>query len=214
VSEPDFVVVGAGGHAKVVIATIEAASGRVVRVLDDEPSLRGRRLGSHIIEGPVTAEAIPAGAVVILAIGSNRRRQELSAKLHVRYGSVVHPTAIVDRTVTIGAGCAVFAGAIIQAGAQLGQHVIVNTGASIDHDCRLGNFAHAAPGSRLAGGVTLDEGALMGIGSCAIPNVRIGPWSTVGAGGAVIREIPAHAIAVGVPARVIRSGRTAVGSEP
>jgi sugar O-acyltransferase (sialic acid O-acetyltransferase NeuD family) len=203
-----FVVVGAGGHAKVVIATVEAAGCRVMRVLDDNPATHGSRILGHVVEGPVTDDLIPTGALVLIGIGLNQARQAVAARLHVTYGTIAHPSAVIHGSVTLGAGSVVFAGAVIQPGTEIGRHVIVNTGASVDHDCVLGDFVHVAPGVRLAGDVQLQEGAFMGIGSCAIPGARIGAWATVGAGGVVLGEIPSRAIATGVPARPARRARS------
>jgi acyl-[acyl carrier protein]--UDP-N-acetylglucosamine O-acyltransferase len=79
--------------------------------------------------------------------------------------------------------------------------VIVNTGATVDHDCRLGDFVHVAPGAHLCGGVTVDEGALLGVGCAVAPGVRIGAWATVGAAAAVVADVPAGATVIGVPAQ-------------
>jgi sugar O-acyltransferase (sialic acid O-acetyltransferase NeuD family) len=203
-----FVVVGAGGHAKVVVATIEAAGFEVVRVLDDNHELHGRQVLGHLVEGPVTDDLVPAGTVVLLGIGANRVREEMARRLHVPFGTVRHPSAVVHASVQLGAGSVVFAGAVIQPGTRIGRHVIVNTSASADRDCVLGDFVHLAPGVRLAGHAHLGTGAFMGIGSCATPGARVGAWATVGAGGVVVDEIQAGAVAVGVPARSIRSQRS------
>src|SRR5262249_58040314 len=120
------------------------------------------------------------------------------------------PTAWVHPSVTIGAGTVIFAGAVIQPDATIGAHVIVNTRASIDHDCVLGDFVHVAPGVGLAGNVTLEEGAFLGIGAAAVPGSRVGAWATVGAGGVVIQPIAAGVTAVGVPARPPQRATAAV----
>jgi sugar O-acyltransferase (sialic acid O-acetyltransferase NeuD family) len=146
-------------------------------------------------------------AHAVLAIGDNRTRQRFADPARCRFATIVHPRAIVDPSVKLGPGTVVFAGAVIQPDTTLGAHVIVNTGASIDHDCWLDDFVHIAPGVRLAGNVSLDTGAFLGIGSVAIPGARVGEWTTVGAGAAVIQDVPADVVAAGVPARVLRSKR-------
>jgi acetyltransferase-like isoleucine patch superfamily enzyme len=98
----------------------------------------------------------------------------------------------------------VFAGAVIQPDSVLGSHAIINTGATVDHDCHIGNFVHVAPGCNLAGAVTLKEGAFMGIGSRAIPGVTVEAWTTVGAGATVVHDLPGGITAVGTPARPVR----------
>jgi len=83
----------------------------------------------------------------------------------------------------------------------LGRHVIVNTGATIDHDCIVGDFAHIGPGVHLAGMVKVGAGAFLGIGSVVLPGLAIGEWSMVGAGAVVIRDVPDRVTAYGVPAK-------------
>lgn len=142
-----FVVVGAGGHAKVVIATLEAANGQVVRVLDDDASRHGTLVLGHRVEGPVVDDLIPGDAQVLVAIGSNRARAAVVARLrHATFGTAVHPSAVVHASVAVEAGSVVFAAAVLQPGARVGRHVIVNTAASVDHDCVLGDFVHVGPG--------------------------------------------------------------------
>lgn len=203
-SRPRFVVIGAGGHAKVVIATIESSGGEVVRLFDDSVSLQGTRVLGHLVEGPISDTVVDNGARAIIAVGSNRRRLEIASRLDVEYGNAIHPSAIVHDSAVIGPGTVIFAGTIVQPDVRIGGHVILNTGASIDHDCVLSDYAHVAPGARLAGDVHIGEGALIGIGSCAVPGVRVGAWAIVGAGGVVVRSIAAGATAIGIPARTLQ----------
>jgi sugar O-acyltransferase (sialic acid O-acetyltransferase NeuD family) len=199
-----LVVVGSGGHAKVVIATAQAAGLAVGAIVDDDPATHGRRvLGVEVAGGSAGVLSDP-DAVAVLAIGSNRARARLGAAARCRFATVVHPSAVVHPTVLLAPGTVVFAGAVIQPDAVLGAHVIVNTCATIDHDCAVGDFVHVAPGVRLAGNVTLGEGAFLGIGACAIPGVTVGAWATVGAGASIVHDLPADVTAVGVPARPLR----------
>ena len=199
-----LVVVGSGGHAKVVIATARAAGLEVTAIVDDDPACWGQRVLGVEVAGPTLAVLDDAGQTAVLAIGSNRARQQLAAAARCRFATVVHPAAVIDATVRLGAGTVVFAGAVIQPDAALGAHVIVNTGASIDHDCAIGDFVHIAPGVRLAGDVSLGDGVFLGIGAVAVPGVRIGAWTTVGAGAAVVGDLAADLVAAGVPARPLR----------
>jgi len=195
-------VVGAGGHAKVVVATLRAAGCDVEAAWDDDT----RRVGGEVLGVPVrgTVDALPAEARVVVAIGSNARRKAVAERLGGRpFASVVHPSAVVHPSVVIGPGTVVFAGAVVQPDTRLGAHVIVNTGASVDHDSVLEDFVHVAPGVRLAGTVSLREGAFLGIGACAVPGAEVGAWATVGAGGVVVTPIPSGATAIGCPARAI-----------
>lgn len=199
-------VVGAGGHAKVVIATLQAAGFDVEAAWDDDARRRGGEILGVPIRGPI--EAVPEQATVVVAIGSNAARRAVVARLPQRtFVPVAHPSAVVHPSAVLGAGTVVFAGAVLQPDARLGEHVIVNTGASIDHDCLLEDFVHVAPGVRLAGSVSLKEGVFLGIAASAVPGVEVGAWATVGAGGVVVTPIPAGVTAVGCPARALR-GKT------
>jgi sugar O-acyltransferase (sialic acid O-acetyltransferase NeuD family) len=199
----NHLVVGAGGHAKVVIATLQAAGHAVGAAYDDDSAKWGLTLLGVPVAGKIGD--LPRGDhEVVLAIGDNRARQEVASRLDamgVRWGTAIHPAAFVHPSVVVGAGSVVFAHATIQPDTVLGRHVIINTGASVDHDCVLGDHVHVAPGVRLAGNVTLEDGVFMGIASAAIPGIRVGAWATVGAGGVVTRSIASDQIAVGVPAR-------------
>ena len=175
------VVLGAGGHAKVVIGTLQDAGYTVEAIYDDHTDLLGRLVLGVPVKGRLSD--VEPGMKAILAIGSNRIRQISVAQLpDIEWTTVIHPRAYVHRSVTIGAGTVVFAGAVIQPDVTLGYHVIVNTGATIDHDCTIESYAHIAPGVNLAGEVTVGERAFIGIGSAAIPRRRIGARATVGAG--------------------------------
>ena len=196
----DLVVIGAGGHAKVVLATLGAVGMEVAALLDDNDELWGKELLGVEIQGPV-ARASDLGSRGVLAVGSNRSRQTLANELDLEWVTAVHPDSSVHRSVQTGAGSVVFAGATIQPDAVLERHVIVNTGATIDHDCRIGAFSHIAPGVNLAGGVTVGEGALVGIGSSVLPGVELGDWVVIGAGATVVESVEAGATVVGVPAR-------------
>jgi sugar O-acyltransferase (sialic acid O-acetyltransferase NeuD family) len=196
-----IVVVGSGGHAKVVIATARAAGLEIAAVVDDDPAMWGQRVAGVEIVGPSLPVLDDPGRLAVLAIGGNHARRQRALGARCRFATVVHPAAIVDATVRLGTGTVVFAGAIVQPDTAIGEHVIINTGASIDHDCAIGDFVHVAPGTRLAGNVTLDEGAFLGIGAVAIQGVRVGAWTTIGAGAAIVGDLPANIVAAGVPAR-------------
>ncbi len=199
-SSASLVVVGAGGHAKVVVATARAAGFEIEAVLDDDRSKWGADLLGVPVSGPVDRFSSRPG---VLAVGDNRNRRDLAARLDLEWATLIHPSAWVDASASLGPGTVVLAGAVIQPEARLGSQVIVNTSASIDHDCALGDFVHVGPGARLAGQVKVGTGALLGVGSSLLPGISVGAWSAVGAGAAVIRDVPPEARVGGVPARVL-----------
>ncbi|MFI5181881.1 MAG: NeuD/PglB/VioB family sugar acetyltransferase [Thermoanaerobaculia bacterium] len=196
-----WVVIGAGGHAAVVVSTIQAMGGTVRAIFDDDPRRHGSKVLGVPVIGPVGLCRLEAGEQAILGVGDNGVRRDLAAKLSLSWGVAIHPSALVHSSVTIGGGSVVFAGTVIQPRTVVGRHVIVNTAASVDHDGLLEDFCHVAPGAHLSGHVTIREGALMGVGSAAIPGAIVGAWTVVGAGGAVVGELPAGTVCVGVPAR-------------
>lgn len=199
-----IVVIGAGGHAKVVIATVRAAGGDVVAAYDDDQSRWGQQILGVPIKGPISGEGI-GSAPAIIAIGDNRARQSLAARLNAQWVSVSHPNATMHPSVSLGAGTVVFAGAVIQPDTTVGAHSILNTAASVDHDCIVGDFVHIGPGVTLCGGVTLDEGVLLGVGAKVAPHVEISPWSTAGAGAVCVVDVPGSTTVVGVPARPVEA---------
>ncbi|MGC9019167.1 MAG: acetyltransferase [Candidatus Bipolaricaulaceae bacterium] len=193
-------VIGAGGHAKVVLSTLLAAGVQVDGIFDDDPSKEGGEvLGIKVIGPLAVARQLPPQKGVI-AIGDNRTRKAIAQEFkNWEWLAVIHPKAYVHPSVRVGQGTVIFAGAVIQPDAEIGEHVIINTGATVDHDCVIGDFAHLAPGVHLAGKVRIEEGVLMGIGSVSLPGRHIGAWAVVGAGAVVIEDLPPRIIAVGVP---------------
>jgi sugar O-acyltransferase (sialic acid O-acetyltransferase NeuD family) len=196
----DVIVIGAGGHAKVVIATIRAAGGDVTQVLDGDAERWGQRILGVTVDGPISEDAV-ANRAAVIAIGSNRVRQALAGRLQARWITACHPSAVVHRSASLGPGTVVFAGAVVQPDSQIGAHAILNTASSVDHDCVLDDFVHLGPGTRLCGGVRIDEGALLGVGAKVAPSIVIGAWSTVGAGAVCVSDVPSDTTVVGVPAR-------------
>ncbi|MER3472561.1 MAG: transferase [Armatimonadota bacterium] len=202
-------VIGAGGHARVVIGTLQAAGYTVGGVFDDDPTKWGTEILGVPIIGAVQEITRTGLAQAVIAIGDNAVRQKLARQLNdLRWVSMVHPHAWVHPSVEIGAGSVIFAGAVVQPEAKIGEHVIINTGATVDHECIVADFSHIAPGAHLAGRVVIEEGVFVGMGSSVIQGCRVGAWSIIGAGAVVVRDLPAHVTAVGLPARVIREHNT------
>ncbi len=206
----EVLVLGAGGHAKVVISTLHAAGHTVVAVYDDDEARWGGEVLGVPVRGPLAAAGAAGVASGVIAIGCNATRKKIAGRVNLRWLTVVHPTAWIAPDAQLRAGTVVFAGAIIQPGGVIGQHVIINTAATIDHDCVIADWAHLAPGVHLAGGVRVGEGAYLGIGCMAIPARKIGAWTTVGAGAVVVRDLGDDVVAYGTPARAKRPA----GSRP
>lgn len=198
-------VLGAGGHAKVVVSALLKADAKITGIYDDDPAKQGTDVLRVAVLGAVSELHDAKGGICVIGVGDNLTRRQIAARFSsLEWLTVIHPSAYVHESASVGPGTVVFAGAVIQPGACIGRHCIINTGATVDHDCVIGDFCHVAPGCNLGGAVALAEGVFMGIGSVAIQNASVGAWTTVGAGAAVVTDLPDHVVAVGVPARVRR----------
>ncbi|UAL11780.1 acetyltransferase [Caulobacter segnis] len=200
------VIIGGGGHAKVVIESLRASGRRVAAIVDADPTPR-EVLGVPVLGDDLKLSELREQGLseLFVAIGDNQLREKLGRKARALGFSLVnaiHPSAIISPTVRIGEGVAVMAGVVINAESQIGDLAIVNTGAVIDHDCRLGAACHLGPASALAGGVSIGDRAFLGVGARVIPGVTIGADAIVGAGGVVVRDLPEAVLAVGVPAQI------------
>lgn len=207
-------VIGAGGHAKVVLSTLRSLEVPVSAIFDDDRGRHGQAMQGVPIAGAVSDIATAPRRRAVIAVGDNHARMAIAQTVDLPWFTVVHPRASVDSTAVLGAGTVIMDGAIVQADARVGAHCIVNTGASIDHDCEIGDYTHVAPGARVAGEVRIGSGALLGIGSTVIPGRRVGDASVVGAGAAVVTDIPAGVTALGVPARVKQTSAAEPGLRP
>ena len=194
-------VVGGGGHAKVVIGTLQASGYEIEGIYDDSPHLQDTEILRVPVKGPVSLLKTRPGIRGIIAIGDNHVRAALAASLPCEWITLIHPKAYVHESVVLGAGTIVMVGAVLQPGSHIGGHVIVNTGATVDHDCTVGDFTHIGPGCHLAGHVTIGQNVFCGVGSAVIPHITLGDCSTLGAASVAVGDIPTGVVAAGVPAK-------------
>lgn len=202
-------IVGASGHGRVVADAAECSGWALVDFYDDAwPDFEANGLWQVIGSTVTLLSRLPDYDGVVVAIGDNHiraRKQRSLQAAGAKIITVIHPTAEVSRYASIGAGCVLFAGAIVNIGARIGDGVILNTGCTIDHDCILGDFTHVSPGAHLGGSVTVGEESWIGIGANIRHMSSIGIRVTVGAGAAVVADIPDGLTVVGVPARPLSS---------
>jgi sugar O-acyltransferase (sialic acid O-acetyltransferase NeuD family) len=209
--ERDIVMVGGGGHAAVLFEALSAAEQRrVVGYVASEPSGSGlfgmRYLGADeaLLDLPVTER--PDLVLGVAGPSSNGRRAALFFRLDragFRWRTVRHASAWIAPSAAAGDGLQCLPGAVVNARAALGRNVIVNTRAIVEHDCRLGNHVHIAPGATLCGGVVVDHEAFIGAGAVVIPGIHIGAGACVGAGAVVVRDVAAGVTVAGNPARAL-----------
>ncbi|HEU4322737.1 MAG TPA: NeuD/PglB/VioB family sugar acetyltransferase [Roseiflexaceae bacterium] len=202
---------GAGGHARVLIEILQQDPRyELVGLLDRAPELAGERvLGVPVLGDDALLPALRARGVAHFVVGvgstgdgsARRRVYEHALGLGLRPVSAIHPAAVVSPSAALGPGATLMALAAINAAAQLGEHVIVNTGSIVGHDCRLEAHVHIATGARLAGGVWVGEGAHVGIGAVVRQGIRIGAGALVGAGAVVVKDVRERTTVAGNPAR-------------
>jgi len=205
-----IIILGGGGHARVVIDAL-LARGAVIEGLVDPALVAGAEgaLSVRVLGGDEALDGRdPSSVLLANGIGSvqsterRRARFEHFRALGFRFAHVIHLAATLARDVELAEGVQVMAGAVVQSGASLGLNTLVNTRASLDHECRIGDHVHVAPGATLSGGVVVGEGSHVGTGAVVIQGVRIGRHCVIGAGAVVLKDVPDGATLVTPQSRV------------
>ena len=199
----DLIIIGAGGHARVIIDAVRKSQSHTIRGIVDTT----RKAPSVFEDWEVTAE-LPSPSInseFIVAVGDNAARAQLyaeSLEKGLTPATIIHPSAIIAEKVSIGKGTILCAGSIIGPYTKIGENCIVNTAASVDHDCEVGDHSHLCPGARLPGSCRLGNGVFFGTAAAAIPQIKVGDWAVIGAGSVVIKDVDPRTKVVGI-SRVI-----------
>lgn len=207
-----IVIFGAGGHAKVVAEIAALNQWDVIGFIDGvNPLRKGETFySSKVLGGNEVLESLLRNDVkhAIVAFGDNRMRVQTARNL-LKQGfqlpSAIHPSSICAGDAKIGDGTIIAAGAVIGPSTSIGQYVIVNTQATLDHECSVCDGAHIGPGAVVTGGVVIGECSWIGAGAVISDHINVGADSIVGAGSVVINNIPDAVISYGVPAKVSRN---------
>ena len=204
-----IVVVGGGGHARVVVDALQCAGLQVKGVV--APATEGKReagiphaayLGTDdALAGQAETVNLANGLGSVAEPSKRADVFERYSQLGFKFVQVIHPSATIAGSAELSEGVQVMAGAVIQPAAKLGRNVLVNTRASIDHDCVIGDHVHIAPGATLSGGVAVGSRAHIGAGAVVVQGRTVGAGAIVGAGAAVVDNVPPGAVVVGVPAK-------------
>ncbi|MBY0293623.1 MAG: acetyltransferase [Alphaproteobacteria bacterium] len=200
------IIIGSGGYAKVVTDALQKQGYQINHVFDDNIEKIGTlsNCGVKIEKMPTSSWWKESTKPTIITIGSNLVRKKIATSLtSARWLTVIHPTAIIHETASIGVGTYIGANVVIQSDAIIGDHSIINTGAIIEHDVFIGTYCHIAPGSIVTGGTHVNEGVFLGVGTKIIPNKKIGEWGIIGAGSVVLKDIPPYSKAHGIPCQIV-----------
>ena len=207
-----LVVVGGGGHAKVVLSILGKLSDFEVMGYVD-PNDMGTVLGAEylgtddVLQLLFEEQDVKAAALGIGHPGGSGVRRSAVEKLKIIGYSLppmISPDAIVNVDVAVGEGTVVMDRAVVNCGSVIGECSIVNTGAIVEHDCRIGAFAHVAPGATVCGGVTVGDDSLVGSGAVIIPGRKVSASCIIGAGATVTGDCAAGGVYAGIPARRLR----------
>jgi sugar O-acyltransferase (sialic acid O-acetyltransferase NeuD family) len=209
-----FVIWGSSGHGKVIADVLTLRGERLAATVDNDPRAGRIAPGVPLLHGEAglrawlaTAQGLQARRAAV-AIGGSRGgdRREISALLRslgLGLPAIVHPTASVSPSASVGDSSHVLANAVVAAGTRIGESCIVNNGAVVDHECTLSAGVHVAPGAVVCGCVTIGEDAMIGAGATVLPRVHVGRGAVVGAGATVTRDVPDGCTVVGTPARAV-----------
>lgn len=208
---PDVVFWGAAGHAKVLAEAIAGTEIRLLALVDNRPVSSPIQnvpvlFTIKAFDGWLTGRPKNEALHFVIAVGGGRGqdRFDLMATLEgrgLKPMTIIHPRAFVARDAEIGPGSQILAQAAVCSQTRLGRSVIVNTSASIDHECVVHDCVHVAPGAHIAGEVVIGFGAFIGTGAVVLPRVKVGAFATVGAGAVVTHDVPDRMTVVGNPAR-------------
>ncbi|MEK8126900.1 acetyltransferase [Paenibacillus filicis] len=203
-----LLIIGAGGHGKVVADTAQA-SGKwsSIAFLDDQHILKKNYPFPVLGDIEHAFKCVKDYNYIAVAIGDNQRRVNLLKKFKdfgFKLPAIIHPSAVISKYSIIDEGSVIFANCVINANAVISFGCIINTACTVDHDCILGAGVHLSPGVNLAGGVRIGDFCWIGIGATIIQQITIDQESIVGAGAVIIENVPSTSTVVGVPGRVIK----------
>ncbi|MBA7655672.1 putative acetyltransferase EpsM [subsurface metagenome] len=208
------VIVGAGGCGKVTLEVVKNQNRaspiwNIMGFIDDNEELHGKEINGYPVLGGLDwlRQYSNDNLGCVVAIDSCEIRKQVVARLHgisINFYNAIDPLAIIEDFVEIGNDVVIQSQATLRVNSRIGDHVHISTTALIGHEAIIGNYCTIAPRGDIDGKVRLDEGVYVGSHAVLLPGVSIGSWSTIGAGAVVTKDIPKNAVAVGMPAKVIK----------
>lgn len=206
---------GATGHAKVLKQCLRESGVELIALFDNDNNIKSPYenvpiyYGTNAFENWINSRKSVKSLGFLVAIGGDKGKDRVDLYEFLEsFGlsplRAIHSSAFVDSTSQIGSGSQILANSTISVDVKLGRCCIINTSASVDHDCILGEGVHICPGASLAGCITVGDYSTIGTGASVLPRINIGSGSVVGAGSVVIENVPDNTVVVGNPARTLR----------
>ncbi len=196
-----YLLIGAGGHARVILSIIEKSRQKVLGIFDKEGSKKN--LDNIPVIGDYDKNVF-SEAKVIIAIGDNFARKKIASNIYHKFGVIIEKSACIDNLTKIGLGSVIFHKSLIQRGSIIGKHCIINSNSSIDHDCIVSDFASLAPGVIIGGDAKVGELSAISIGAVCKHGIKIGNDSVIGASSYVNKDVGNNVVAYGIPCKKIR----------
>lgn len=211
------VIVGAGGFGREVLEIFKdldkrAGPVRVLGFVDEDENLYGRTMNGYPVLGGLDwLKRHVAECTCVCAIGDPATRKDVVRRVYesgASFTNAIHPSVIMSDSVELGDGVIICAGSILTVNIQVGDHVHINLNSTIGHDTAIGPYSTICPAVSISGHGRLDEGVFVGTGAVLVPDIAVGSWATIGAGTVALHDIPDGSVAVGVPARVVRTAKS------
>lgn len=197
-----MILYGARGQAKVIYDLILSNNMLLEYLVDDNPPDQF----PHHLNIYLPSERLIKGKDVIIAIGNNKIREKIyhQIKAWCKFTNMQHYSAYVSRFTKQGEGTVIMPNVCINAEVTIGKHCIINTASVIEHECIIEDFVHISPNASLAGNIVVKRGAHVGLGANVIQGVTIGENAVIGAGAVILTDVPANAVVVGNPGKILR----------
>ncbi len=203
-------LLGGGGHGRVVLGALLASQLQVSGILDPKFELGHQIFGVSILGGNEFLESLSQQDVILLnGLGANpdtKNRKKIFKLMQLKgfqFISVQHPSSVIGQDCELGEGTQIMAGVVVQNQVKMGDNSVINTHASIDHDCIIDAHVFISPGVVLCGNVAVGDSAFIGAGAIVLPGIQIGSSAIVGAGAVVTKSVPERWIVAGNPAKKI-----------
>ena len=199
----NLIIIGAGSLGVMTLdAALEMNCYEEIVFVDDNKKKGELIHGYKVIGGMNQLNDIDNEADYIIAIANNRIRKKIAEQYDLNYVNIIHPKTSISRLSKIGRGNIILPNSSVDPETVIKNHVIINKNNSLGHNVTMKSYTQASPGCNLGG--IINEGTFIGLGSIVLPEIKVGRWSTIGAGAVVTKDIPNNVTAVGIPAKIIK----------